>query len=129
MDKIASRKMERKYQEQIRTLAEELNEVKGRLEVKDGTLRVLEKQIRGKNEFIDELRGRIEGLVREKVSSRRRMLLLLLLLLPQPHVHMLTLILRAALLFAQLHPLHQVQFLQLRGPSHRLPQRRQRGRP
>ena len=66
MDKIASRKMERKYQEQIRTLAEELNEVKGRLEVKDGTLRVLEKQIRGKNEFIDELRGRIEGLVREK---------------------------------------------------------------
>ena len=66
MDKIASRKMERRYQEQIRTLAEELNDVKGRLEAKDGTLRVLEKQIRGKNEFIDELRGRIEDLAREK---------------------------------------------------------------
>lgn len=66
MDKIASRKLEREYQEQIRTLAEELNEAKSRLEAKDGTLRVLEKQIRGKNVFIDELRGRIEGLVREK---------------------------------------------------------------
>ena len=64
MDKIASRKMERRYQEQIRTLAEELNDLKGRLEAKDGTLRVLEKQIRGKNEFIDELRGRIEDLAR-----------------------------------------------------------------
>ena len=66
MDKLASRKAERKYQEQIRSLAEELNEAKGRLEAKDGTIRVLEKQIRGKNAFIDELRGRIEGLVREK---------------------------------------------------------------
>jgi len=66
MDKLASRKVERKYQQQIGKLAEELQEVRSRLKAKDGTLRVLEKQIRGKSVFIDELRRRIEDLVRQK---------------------------------------------------------------
>ena len=70
MDKLASRKLGRKYQEQLLTLAEELNDSRRRLEAKEGTLAVLEKQIRGKNVFIDELRGTIESLVRERNDLR-----------------------------------------------------------
>ena len=66
MDKLAARKMEGAYQERIGQIAEELREVRDRLEAKDGTLRVLEKQLRGKNTFVDELRGRIEDLLRER---------------------------------------------------------------
>ena len=66
LDQLAARKTEGAYQERIGQLAEELREVRGRLEAKDGTLRVLEKQVRGKNVFVDELRGRIEDLLRER---------------------------------------------------------------
>ena len=66
MDKLAARKMEGAYQAAAALISEELREVRDRLEAKDGTLRVLEKQLRGKNAFVDQLRGRIEDLLREK---------------------------------------------------------------